>query len=571
MAQSSTVPVDGFQSLISGMQAGLDPELAGETAYCLGINLTSRGGLVRTRPGFVRGPQLPSGVFQGMRAWILHGASRIVAVISGHVIVVNVDTSVVADMGLKFDAAAPCCFVQADRYMVVMNGVDRPIALRENAGAVEFWPVPTKFPTGPIGEYVFGRVHLSPNEVPDPDATGALENGRPYFVSGNILQPLDPSSVLDFDETEYWNEGGANGLPLEMGYITGFASLRNASTGTGYGPLIVFAERGVSAFDVSVARSEWKNTGIAQVLFFGPGAVSPWAVLPVNGTIVYRAVDGLRILSYIASSAQSNEMLSNVVQSSEVGPYMRGDEAYFRRISMATVDSRVFVTAGGVDDVWFRGLVVLDNARVYNIASPKGEVGYDGAWQIMGRKIGGVASARYGLSEALFVYCDDGCLWRFDEDATSDNGTAVACRLVTRSMGLNLGPDRKTITLADLWIRGLTKSGQVTLRYRPTGFPFWGRSSTQTFLITTGSYPQKRHLVWSFPSNSTAPVDNGEQMFLNSGSSVQCAVDWEGPLTLSFFRLTFLVNPEGAVSPCGETTSRAVLPASNLEQLGEWL
>ena len=568
MADSASM-VDGFQSMIGGMHAGLDPEVVPEGSYSLGINVMSRGGLIRTRPGFTRGPSLPAGVFLGMGSWTLNGSSRIVLVLSGQIVVVDVNTDAVTPLGPALSASALCNFVQADRYLVIMNGVDRPVILEDLSGVPSVKATPASFPTGPLGSYVFGRIHMTPNYVPN---TTPPENGRPYFVSGDVIEPLDPSTCLNFIETEYWSEGGAHGLPLEMGYISAFAPIRNASTGTGYGQLLVFAQRGVSAFDVSVARTEWKETGISQVLFFGPGAVSPWATIPVNSTVFYRAVDGLRIISYATSAAQSNEILGNVPQSSEVGPYMDGeDHAYFPRISAATASNRVFITAGGVDDVWFKGLVVLDSARAYTRASPQAETAYDGVWQITDRKIGGVVVARRSLQDTLFAYCDDGYLWYFDESSTSDYGLPIQARLVTRALTISSGPDRKRLKLADVWLRGLTSSGSVTLRYRPTEFPYWALAGTQNILIGAGSLAQKRHLSWGFPASPSIPCDAGESSPLTLATSFQFAIDWTGPMVVPLMRIEVESKPEAPSAPCGDTVAKTVSVPTGAEELGVWL
>lgn len=562
---------DGFQSLLGGMQAGLDPEVVGDDAYSLGVNVISRGGLARTRPGFVKGPTLPSGIFQGMSTWVLHGARRLVIVLSGRVVLVDADTDAITDLGVLLDVSALCNFIQADRYLIVLNGVDRPLILQETAGVPEIVAAPASFPTSPIGAYVFGRIHLSPNEVP---GTDPVENGRPYVVSGDIMQPDNPASCLEFTETDYWGEGGAHGLPLEMGYITAFSSLRNVSTGTGYGPLLVFAESGVSAFDVSVPRDEWKDTGLAQVLFFGPGAVSPWATLQVNGTVLYRAADGLRLLSYAASAAQGkggSESLGNIPQSKEVEPYMTDSSAYFSRISAAAAGNRIFVTAGGEDGVWFKGMVVLDVARASSLESPVGATAYDGAWQIMGRRIGGIAATRRGFLDTLFAYCDDGALWRLDESATNDNGTEIQCRLITRALTQGSGYDRKRLVVADAWVRGLTKSGALTLRYRPTLFPYWASAGSQAYLIGAGSLAQKRHFTFSFPFSASAACDPGEHMFLSSGSSFQFALDWTGPAVIGLFRTTVKSDPEGPAAPCGDKNETTIAVPANAEVLGVWL
>lgn len=567
MAEQAGPPVDGFVALLDGMQAGLDPEILKESAYSRGINVSCRGGLLRSRPGFVHDLELPAGAFQGMASWALHSGARLVLVIGGSVCVVRADDSSLQVFSGLLSATAQCYLCQAERFMVIQDGSSTPVVLQENGGVVEVRPQAHTIPVGTAMTFAHGRLHLTPKYVP-----GGAENGQPYVVSGDIFNPQNPASCLEFTETDYLSEGGAHSLPMEMGYVRAFAPLRNAPTGTGYGGTVVFAERGVSAFDFSVPRDEWKSTALSQVLFFGPGTKSPWSVIPVNGTLLYRAVDGLRLLSYSVTSAQSTgDILSMVPQSTEVSPYMtRDDRDYLPFVSAAVSDNRVFMTVGGVNERWFRGLLVYDTARVSSIAATQAEGAYDGLWQVEGVNIGGVASCVRNGEETLYFYGSDGWLWRLDPEAEDDNGTAVRCRLRTRAL-MHDTASLKRLKAASVWLRGLSRDASVSVYYRPTGYPLWAELGVRAVKVGTGSLQQRRRNLSFNLDIGSAPSDpaSGEALYLGQG--FEFTLEFTGPLVVSMFRCEGILVAEPAGDPCSETTGAAVAAGTAGVEIGDFL
>lgn len=570
-----TPPVDGFVSQLGGMHAGIDPEVLGETAYSRGINLTSRGGLLRTRPGFTPEVQLPAGTFQGMASWALNSGNKIVVVIRGSVNVYDVDaqtTQTFSRFVTKLDQSAPCYLCQAERFFVIQDGINTPVVLQETE-ADGVYTVSKRadtehsIPIGTAMTFAHGRLHLTPKFVP-----GTSENGRPYLVSGDVFDAAIPANCLYFTESEYLNEGGAHGLPLEMGYIQAFAALKNATTGTGYGGTVVFARRGVSAFDFSIARSEWKTTALAQVLYFGPGTISPWSVVPINGTLLYRSLDGLRILSYAVTSSQSTgDILSMVPQSTEVAPYMgREDRSYLPYVSAAVAENRAFMTVGGVDSRWFKALVVLDAARVTQLTSQATEVAYDGIWQIEGRRIGGVVSCAREDEDTLFLFCDDNKLWRLDSSLTTDNGAPIRSRLVTRSL-MGSGPDLKRLTQAQIWLKELLADTTVSIYYRPSGYPLWGSLGSQTVKVGAGSLAQRRRALTLNVDHTTASCDPALEESLFLGQSFQICIELSASGVVEMFRCLGSYVQEPASAPCDETTGASITSGDDGIEIGDYL
>ena len=578
MAEAVNNLADGFVSLLGGMHAGLDPEVLAETGYSRGINVTSRGGLLRTRPGFTPDAQLYSrGRFQGMAAWHTAAGAKIVAVVRGRVQIYHVETGVVQEIRPILNTEVPCYFCQAERFFVIQDGINTAIVLQEVERDVDGVPTqvverrvePHTIPIGTAMAFAHGRLHVSPVVVP-----GTTEPGRNSIVSGDIFKSYDPAACLQFvDENEYLNEGGAHTLPLEMGSVQAFAPLRNAATGTGYGGVVVFAERGAAAFDFSIARGEWKTTALGQVLYFGPGTRSPWSVTPVNGTLMYRSLDGLRLLSYAVSAASSTgDTLSMVPQSSEVSPYMTpADRSYLARVSSAVADNRMYMTVGGVDDYWFKALVVLDAARVSQVGSMAAETAYDGIWQIEGRKIGAVVSCLRAGEEVLYALLDDFRLWRLDPSLSADNGSAIRGRLVTRVLLAGEGPTLKRLDKVEVWLRDMTSDSTVTAYYRPAGYPLWASVGTLSFKVAAGSLAQRRRAAVLNVDRASAPADPVSKESLCLGQSFQFCLDFSGPLAFNMFRCLGTRVPEPATDPCPETLAVEVSAGEAGVAIGDYL
>lgn len=565
---------DAISGLDGGMHAGIDPERLAETAFSRGINLDIRGGLAGTRAGFTSAVTLPAGRFQGMAAWELPEASRLVVVIAGHVYTVDTTTYAVTDHGLLLDTAAQVYFCAVDKFFVLQDGASTPVVLQDLTGVAEVRPQAHTIPVGYAMVYAHWRLHVIPKFVLDATGAPTAERGEFFFLSSDPLSALDPSNVLQFvAENNYWNDGGANGNPLQMGRMHGFGALRNAATGTGYGGIVAFSERGVAAYDVSTDRATWKDEQFAQVLYFGPGTRSPWSIVHANGTLLYRSIDGIRILSYSTTNAQSTgESLSNAPQSTEVGPYLDEDDAYLPYVSSAVCDNRAFVTCGGYGDRQFRALVCLDLAAISGAQDLQSRVAYNGIWQIGGRYFQAVTSAVAGNRERLFAVLDGNELVFHDPAAVVDLGAQkITARLVSRVLLLGeSGPDLKRLTKIDAWFRDIAVSTSATAYYRPAGYPLWLSAGVKVFAVETGSLPQvRRGVQWNIPDAVTA-ADPATKQFLRQSSGFQIALDLEGSAVIQFIRVE--ANPE--MSPpqsCVAETAVKIVAGTHGQLLEDFL
>jgi len=558
------IPIfDGFTALPGGMNEARKPTLISETQFAKGINVAVRGGYASTRPAFVKEyvSNMPTNAtFQGAGVWRLNSNDYIVFVASGRLYTVNVSTLQLVQHGEFFSATAQCFFEQVDKYMVAQDGNDDARVL-EDIGGVPTLVASHDIPTGTIMKYAHGRIHMVPDVVP-----GTALNGKPYFLSGDVLSPLSPSNVLKFDENTYLNGGGAHSLPLEMGYINGLGVFRNAQTGTGLGELVVLGKRGVSAFDMSLPRDQWAEQPLSRVLFFGPGTLSPWSVIPVNDDLAYRALDGLRLIRYTASRvAGSSGSLSNTPMSREIHTFVeRQDLDYLAFVSSTVFDNRLVFTVEGVDDRYFKGIASLDTAVLYD-NSGTSSPSYDGIWT--GLKVGQLyrvddTAVRDEYAEAE-TWDDPEKEPTAEQLAALDDGVCeIESILVSRSLKGGDEYNRKLFKFVELWVSELKVSTEVEVLFRPVHYPLWTSLGTKDIAVGEGSLPQTRRKLRFSLDSFTNKCDPSIKESLWSAYSFQIMLKWKGNMEINSLRIVMEAVPEPNPNQCAAETA-VVLDASD--------
>lgn len=545
---------DGFLSLASGMNGGFDPSLLDDSSYARGINVTTRDGIIQTRPSFSVYSELGSGLFQGMGRWSLNSGDRFVYVIDGYVYSMILNDKNVVNHGLHLSPTVTrCSFTQVDRWIMIQDGVSAPFVLEENTSGVaqaysETNPPAPVITAGYASAYIHGRIHYSPATLPlmtpalptvatDADYNAAPDTstlvGRQSIVSSDILDVYDPQWVFRLSEHRVLNEGGAIALPAELGFVYAIAPFRNANTGTGVGAGIVFARDGVCAFDFSVPRTEWNNTNISQVLFFGSGTVSPMSVVPINDDLAYIDTTGnLRTVKYTAS-ATSGGSLSSTPMSFELTPFIKqATKVSLPATSAAYTDNRLLFTTSGTVNGSYRAVGVLDTAKVASIKGAEA-ASYDGVWT--GYTFQQVITGRKDSEWLTFVVVkgvsgetNNTLLW-LDSEAIVDCGsTPVKSVIWTKLMEFGKPLDTKKITNIDIWFSDIRRNTTVSVYFRPRGYAKWSLATTKTIVVPDGSLPQtRRRLHFPVPMVTTGcnPATN-EKLYL--ATAMQFAIVMTG-------------------------------------------
>ena len=569
---------DGFTVLTGGMHGGLHPTLLNATQYAKGINLSIRGGYVRTRPGWVRlGARVTTNTpFQGAGRWSVNGVEWIVSCFTGSLFWTNLSTGATSRLDGQMKVGSQVFFAQADRYLVVSDGIQLSVLeMQENNVPrlvyTTILPDPTKLPPGTVMHYCHGRVHMVPTTVPGVTNSPATQNR--YFVSGDYCLPYQPSTVYEFTEVSQVNGGGAVGLPDDLGAINGLCSFRNSAQGDGVGQLMVFAENGLAAFNVGAPRFAtyastggntpqftltspgWNNIQFGQVVFYGAGTHSPWSIANVNNDLVYRGLDGIRFVSYSMTQAQgavvSSNSLSNIPQSFEVSNWLdRDNDAALRNVSACFSNSRLHMTTATKDGRSFQGLVSLDSAIAQSFGS-RTPAAYDGLWT--GIPIGKVLSIPHEGRQALFAVGADGWIYRLDETSYQDfNSCPIESQMETRSFFSDpqVRPVQKQLEYVDLWLSGLYQDTTVTLYFRPDSHPLWYPLSVPRTLSVSGSYPQERRLLrFNVPPDLVTSTDRPglNSASARSGQTFQVRLVIKGCAIIE--RMDVIANPRDPTLP----------------------
>ena len=559
---------DGYSGF-SACNTAMDPLRLSGGMFAKGINISVRGGLASTRPGFVDLGSAGSGVFQGAKVFSLEEADHLVFVLSGKVYVwASPFTSPpMLISGAELLGSGMVYFTQVYRWMVCQDGASRPVVIEESGGA--FSRVARDAVSDPdsavpriclvpgtVGAYAHGRYHYSPTVLPDVnpplllneaqteylnlDVLPALteESGRASIVSSDVLDNLDPYTVFRLSEQRVLAEGGAFSLPGELGFIHGMGSLRGAATGTGVGALFAFGTRGVAAFDFSSPRDGWKNVGISQVAFTGGGTRSPRSIVNVNDDLWYLGTDGhLRSVNYdgaqLSGGGNAASALANTVKSIEASRWVSlATPAWLPSASVCAADNRLhFTVADG------RAVGSVELAQAYDANPSELPILHEGVWtgfdflQVL--SINGVLHA--------FVQAPGRVrLVKLGTGGADPAGTSVASELVTRMFDFVYNEasayhELKRLVSAQLFLSGIDRPTTVTVEYRPENTPVWTHLGTAAINVPAGSAPQFRRLVFA-PDTTVVgecnPVTKQPPWMFHSA---QFRIRWTGRATIARF------------------------------------
>jgi len=412
------------------------------------------------------------------------------------------------------------------------------------------------YPMGTVCCYAHGRTHLV-----------CSTPGKRYFRSSDILISSDPESVLHWWEDSYLNSGGGMGLPDEMGYIRGMATMMNSDdTASGIGPMVVFAQDGVAAFSVNLPREGtydlsissadanlttstklltpgWKDRQISQVLYYGNGTESPWSLCRVNGDLMYRSADGLRsVRATVATS--TGAVVANPNMSAEVDPFVKFDSgaAELDRVSAASAGGRVLCTASRTG-TGYRGIISLDLAvlslldRTVDTTSDTKYIAYDGLWT--GLTVGKLLRS----GDEIVIVATDGRIYCVSDnqwDVVDGTRREIECQYVTKSLDMKMPGVKKQLSYVDVWLRDMLGGVSLTVYFRPDNFPWWTRMGGTVDIECPDSLPPQERRRLRFISNLTDKCSY-DGTNLNEGESFQFLLIWNGQATVH--RLTAAALP----------------------------
>lgn len=502
MAEDGRV-YDGHTFLF-GQDTDTDASALAPNTAARAVNRVFRGGRNTTRPPFVHIPFLFEldfdlegdarayedilryGNFQGWMPYKKKKPGRedgIVVSIAGHIFFLTLvnEKWLVRFITDGNDARLlNTWFVQAEEWVYIQNGKDRPI----------FWnglfpstarrsdPALYEMPVGTIMAYIHGRVFLS-NAF---DQVAASD-----IVYGGGLTKSE--STQKFTENLYWTEGGYFGMPTDLGEITGMIVVpRQDYNLNGQGELVILAENGASAIEASIPRLAWKSTRVQTMTLSGRGNVASESLITVNNDIWFRSDDGLT--SYQNLRSEQKRQLSFGKVSRHVNRWFDSDTLWLQRFASAIYfNNRVLCTVspflgqprtdGHGSHRYHRGIVSLDLDQASDVSGDSA-FNWDGLWTGI-RPCGLV---KLGSRAFAFSYDSDGVnrVYEIKRSGLYDEceGHPVQTkwfyltkRFDWRNTGRTNDFEVKKFVGGEFWVSEVRDRIQVGMDYRPDNTPCW--------------------------------------------------------------------------------------------------
>lgn len=485
MALPKNYLTDGFTSLERGMNGGSATNLLPRNQYSFAMNVTARSGYVNNRPGWTNLPlsfkddeaqsDYKQGKWQGAGWYVPDSGNPYCFVsISGRIYRLIVNTYVnisVEDLTLSGDpnmSTLPrAWFCQADKFMVIQDGVDGPLIWDGNAlrRSQTDKSTPQEVPTGTAMAYGYGRLWLV--------------RGK-NVEAGDIQDAAIPNSPINFSEVLQKQDAFA--VPITSGEITAIIFGANIDTSLGQGPLQLHTESGqITTLNVTVDRDSWTTTNIQVIGLVGGSSMGQDAVVNVNNDTWFRSHDGLR--SFIVARRDFGTW-GNTPQSREVNNILDYDTpSLLAYASGVWFSNRLLMTLSpqlSNGHRYFQGLSVLDfdllSTLDGSIAGTNPRPAYDGIWS--GLNISQITKTFFGSQERCFLFTWDETegngVWELSQSAPFDNGSCpIQSWIETGSMNFNNLTNLKTLMGADFWRDLMQKGVSMQVSFAPDQYPFW--------------------------------------------------------------------------------------------------
>lgn len=358
-----------FQQLehTRGMNAAALPAVFESPSHLsLLVNGTVRTGFAKTRPGWEWRPlnftsssaQLvfETGKYQGSEPFLSSHGPAMVYVVDGHVFLLDIGKWLVEKLTEKpaFSKYSSNVWIkQRAKWFIVQDGVSPPFV---STGTDHFQEVRSGgVPLGTIMVEGWHRLAVvSPNRR------------RIYFSD----HEMDPNSTpISFTEsTQYYASARYFEAPQSLGRIVGMAFTPFQDTSTGIGPLLVFCERGMRAYDISIPRTQWATSDISQTILPRIGASSFFSFTDKGSELMFR--DHAGRIRTVRNAQQVEATDSGFTADFNIHPVLGDEIAGLRRTAQAvTFDNRcLFLThpestvlGDGRRGIVFKGIAAHEN------------------------------------------------------------------------------------------------------------------------------------------------------------------------------------------------------------------
>jgi len=469
------------------MNSGISPSLLQPNQYAFGVNVTNRGGFVRTRPLF-RQIAIDFGGNSDAESWfqskpisgqdyfqpatsvaqgVCCAGGRFFSFMMG-------DTTATAfeftPSGSRNDQYQDqTWFCQAANLLVAQNGEDIPVIYDGANGRRSQISALNECPVGRQMAYINDRLF-----VVLPDMREIAPGDLAYETA---------TSVVTFTEINEEPGGGPLSIPLEIGGITGMVVTAQVNTIAGQGQLLVTTDRAISSINPVVNRASWDTIQLQSIALVGNG-YSGNGLAVVNADVWGRSVDGIR--SYIM--AERNFLTfygpswGNTPQSREVARILEDDDASLLRFSsMVYFDNRLICTvaptalANGAG-CYHQGMAVLNFDNISSITT-KSTPTWESVWT--GINPYGFFTGSFNDQQRCFAFCYNpqtqlNELWEITTEYGDDSDvTPIAASIESKSFNFQAPYAPKSLQGVEVFVYNLVGNVDFTLEYKPDQYPCW--------------------------------------------------------------------------------------------------
>lgn len=314
-----------------------------------------------------------------------------------------------------------------------------------------------------------------------------LAAGREY-LAGDIVGGPSGTGIYDFrDSILHMTEnlftvgGGAFIVPSNAGNIRCLRHPANIDTALGEGQLKVFTRKSVYSVNVTPDRASWAalEEPIQRVEQINYGAMGDDAVIPVNGDLYYRSVDGVRTL--LQGIRYFGQPGNTPISHEESRAVDADDKALLHMCSCIVFENRMLMTCLPYQTPYgtaHKGIMPI-NFDVLSSMADKLPPVWEGLWE--GLNVMQLWQGDFGGRERAFamVYSSAGQLeiWellsseRFDQNLTGE--ARIAWAVETPSYTAEKVFMLKELDTLELWIDRLIGTVDFTVYLRADQAPCW--------------------------------------------------------------------------------------------------
>jgi len=533
-----------------GMNSGVDPESLPTNVLWQAMNTISRGGVIRTRPGYGSIYNAPSGWPQGCTFFTTSDKKYyFVFAVNGYVYASEYPFKEYFALGgirfsprslhINFELCQQTTTYDEDGNFEFLAKPQNILVMQDGRTKAAYWDGTVARHLNPVkssGEFTEVGFDETPMGL-----WMVWANDRLWVFRDNMGFASDIGNPLKFTETQYLSEARAFLFP---GDVTGAVQPYARS------PLIVFTSSTKTYLQAQIRdRTTWAETPDFQTTEYNLGCVSGKSIVKSFGETWWFSEYGVVNLDYAMQFEQSskfqymdNEM---AVSKAYLSPTLS-------RVCAASYENyMLFSVPSG--HIYNRHTWVLDQMN-----TPRGVSAWDSFWT--GIRPVDWASANIDGQQRVFAlsYDSDGVsrIWEAFSGQNNDNGCPILCHIETGRYN-NGSKTLKKFRNSRLFLDGLVGDSYLSARVASEHGPY-NEILNRKFVVTEGSIADgyTDDIVDFLPQNRRL---NTEYLVIDSSGCNECSVEigephdlgtafshqfiWLGDLGIQGFQMIMVEEP----------------------------